>query len=288
MNRRQDRVGTDEPRRDLGRLALGIAVVLGFTAVAILATIVLAAAFDVDFDDLSRDPTSVFKGPEYAGWLSNLVAVVWLVPATCALFTAAVLRSARRSGAPMFLTAGLLGAVMAADDIFLGHEFLDGAIGLPTLVLPVIYGIGVVAFGLVFHRALGLDLLLLALAAVCWTAAVVIVEITARHGQLLPTALKLTGVGFWALLVVRLAFAALRTTPAEPEPEPDPEPAPTRVAEPVRPAPPSPAQSSPAPAPPAPSLADAETQRLPITAPAEPRPGRHARHSRDDDGQHGG
>ena len=202
---------TDKSRRDWRWLALGAGAVLALTAVAIVATIGLAAAFDVRFDALSRDPTSVYKGPVYAGWFSNLVTLLWQVPATCALLAAVVLRATRRAGAAMFLTAGLIGAVLAADDLFLIHELLAESVRLPDLVLPILYGIAVVAFMIVFRRALGTaGIALVAVALLLWTASIGSVVATQQHGQVLASALKLAGVGFWALLILRLAFVALR------------------------------------------------------------------------------
>jgi len=202
---------TDKPLRDWRWLALGAGAVLVLTVVAVLATVGLAWAFDVRFDALSRDPTSVYKGPVYAGWFSNLVTLLWQVPATCALLAAAVLRSIRRPGAGMFLVAGLIGVVLAADDLFLIHEFLSEAIRLPDLVLPVLYGIAVLAFAVVFRRGLGTSgIALVAVALLCWTGSIVMVVVTQRHGQIAVSAAKLAGVGFWTLLILRLAFVALR------------------------------------------------------------------------------
>jgi hypothetical protein len=216
---------TDKPLRDWRWLALGAGAVLALTVVAILATIGLAWAFDVDFDDLSRDPTSVYKGPVYAGWFSNLVTLLWQVPVTCALLAAVVLRATRRAGAAMFLTAGLIGAVLAADDLFLIHEFLAESVRLPDLVLPILYGIAVVAFMIVFRGRLGTaGIALVAVALLLWTASIGSIVATQQHGQVLASALKLAGVGFWALLILRLAFVALRDLAgAAPEEDQEPE-----------------------------------------------------------------
>ena len=201
---------TAKPPRDVRGIALGVGAVLVVTAVAVAATFGLAVAFDVDFDALSRDPTTVYKGPVYAGWFSNLVVLLWQVPATCALLTAAVLRSTRRGGAPMFLAAGLLTAVLAVDDLFLIHESLAEAIRLPQLVLPVVYGVAVGAFAWVFRRGLGTGIVFLALALACWTGSVAVAVFANQHGQLVVSAAKFAGVGFWTLLIVRLAMTALR------------------------------------------------------------------------------
>jgi hypothetical protein len=216
---------TDKPLRDWRWLALGAGAVLAVTVVAVLATVGLASAFGVEFRALSRDPTEVYKGPVYAGWFSNLVTLLWQVPATCALLAAAVLRSARRAGAGMFLAAGLIGAVLAADDLFLIHESLAEAVRLPVLVLPILYGTAVVMFTVVFRRGLGsTGIALVAVALLCWTGSIVLVVVTQQHGQIAASAAKLAGVGFWALLIVRLAVVALRGAPAaeeEPDDEPD-------------------------------------------------------------------
>ena len=107
----------------------------------------------VDAADLLRDPLAVaeLKGANcckvYYGLVSNTGVVLWMACSAVCLFSAAVLAQSRGLAPETiaFTAAGLFTGFLGADDLFLVHENVLPAFGIPQ---PVTYGVyGLIACG---------------------------------------------------------------------------------------------------------------------------------------------
>lgn len=107
-------------------------------AVAVLALLVVAAVLaDVPVEQLTRDPIATAEVSALTGVASNLGALAWMAGATTCLFTALVIaRDGARTELRRFLVwAGLLTALLCADDLFLLHESIGAALDVSERVI---------------------------------------------------------------------------------------------------------------------------------------------------------
>lgn len=197
----------DELRSLVTGAALVVLVVLAVTAVAYA----FAARMGVPFEDLSRDPTAVFDGPTYVGYYANLTILWWQVPATAAVLASVVLRRAgRREVSAMLLVAGLITAVMAADDFFLVHELVSARTGLPQSAAAVVYLVAIVGWALRYRHRLGLNLVLVAVVLAFWSMSAALDSmLDIEVSFVVEDGAKLLGVALWSLVLVRIVVVEL-------------------------------------------------------------------------------
>lgn len=201
------------PAGTLRSAVTGAAVAVAVVGVVTVAVYGIAALKDTAFRQFSRDPAAALDGPLYTGYYSNMVIVIWLVAATVPLFGALLLREAGRPGPARFLlVAGLLTAAMGLDDLFLLHEAVYPALGVPQDLVFVVYAVVTAVFAWRFRHRLGPPgLLLVAAAYACWGFSVALdatlhlqAPITVEDG------VKAAGVAVWALLLLRHTHVELR------------------------------------------------------------------------------
>ncbi len=121
---------------------------------ALLSAVVVVGAASlqpwVDPADLLRDPLAVaeLKGPAcckvYDGLVSNLGVILWMACAAICIFSGGLLAADRQFVAgygKFLLAAGLFSGFLGFDDLFLVHENVLPAFGIPQ---PITYG----AYGL--------------------------------------------------------------------------------------------------------------------------------------------
>lgn len=194
-----------------GAALIAIAIVL---AVIMLAGIgVLAGKWTLA--QVTRDPSSEFGFPIYAGFVSEFGFVGWVITATATAFAAA-LRPERRQ---LLLTACLLSALLGLDDRFTLHEALLPRIGIPEMLVYLVYAallLRVLWQLLPTRRRLKLPLLAIALA--CFAASLIIdaaVEFDPGTSLFLEDMAKFAGIVFWATFWLRYSADALRVPAAE-------------------------------------------------------------------------
>jgi hypothetical protein len=102
---------------------LGLFAVLAGSVVVMLGGWLMASVVDRELAFLTREPQSALKGAWYAGAVSNLGAVLWMVGITACGLAWLVERAKGRREGPL-LAATLLLALLGADDFFLLHEGL--------------------------------------------------------------------------------------------------------------------------------------------------------------------
>jgi len=108
---------------------------------------------------LTRDPYWAAKVPPYFGYVSLVGSTLWLagslVAVTTALACRAVLgeRLRDRPMSRMLLAGGLLGAVMAVDDVLLFHDAGADFLRIPEVLFHVVYGAGAAALLIGCRRA---------------------------------------------------------------------------------------------------------------------------------------
>ena len=166
MTMRSDDQGADlgfdgiAPGADLSsQLRLSLVLLLA----PALFMVALVAQPWLDPAELLRDPLAVAElNPStcckvYYGAVSNMGVMIWMGGAAVCLFTAAVVFTKRNlSGTVIFLLAGgLFTGFLAVDDLFLVHENVLPAFGVPQ---PVTYG-AYAALGLVYLLVCGQEIL---------------------------------------------------------------------------------------------------------------------------------
>ena len=133
--------------------------IIWFLALVPATFLILGAAFQpwIDPADLFRDPLAVaeLKGAAcckvYDGAISSLGIIGWMTPAAISLFAAGVLLSSAQKpqgSVLFFIYAGLFTAFLGSDDLFLVHENVLPAFGVPELATYGAYaliGIGYLA-----------------------------------------------------------------------------------------------------------------------------------------------
>ncbi len=202
-------------RGELRFNAVGAAlVVLAGTAVTGLAALA-AQRLDIEFSDLSRDPAAVVGAPPYTGWFANITVLVWLIPASVALFTALLTRRAgEREATRMLLTVGLISLVMVGDDFFQGHEILQYNLGLPGVAVFATYTVAALCWAWWFRRRLGVHVLTVLAAMGCWgVSATIDTLLSASAPYVIEDGAKLVGVALWTFMVVRVAFVEIANVP---------------------------------------------------------------------------
>lgn len=209
-------VGQSDVGQSDVRLGLRVhLVVLAAAAVVLGAMAVFAAVADVPGGVLSREPQITLEGPLYAGVLSNLGALVWMVGVVLALvgWSSATSRQDRT----MFLAGAAVGAVLLVDDFFLVHDFIEGRQPGPLEQWPLaVYFLAAVVMVVVNREALG---------SLAVTGLVVALGFLALSGmldkffndldQLVEDGFKFVGIATWAT-VWTLRAQPWRLRPAEP------------------------------------------------------------------------
>ncbi len=140
-------------RQDLERGVVIHLVVIAVGMVVLFATALFAAAVGVDGSFLSREPQVALDGPLYAGTLSNLGALVWMLGAVMAFVGFATTSNRREQ--QMFLAGGTLGLVLLADDFFMLHDWVSGRSQAVEQVLILSYLLALVAIVVRFRAELG-------------------------------------------------------------------------------------------------------------------------------------
>jgi hypothetical protein len=118
-----------------------------FSATIIAAgTIYLAAdILDVPVKILTRDPYRAAKVPPYFAYFSLLGSTVWLIAGTATLMTGIISRKILRcrlsdvSSYRIIVLGGIIGLVMALDDILLFHDAFADALGIPEILFHLFY-----------------------------------------------------------------------------------------------------------------------------------------------------
>ncbi|MCP3854264.1 MAG: hypothetical protein GY745_16350 [Actinomycetia bacterium] len=121
--------------------------------IVLLATLIFSRVVGVDGSFLTREPQVALDGKLYAGALSNLGAVIWMLAAVFAFvgwMTASDIDERR-----MFLAGGVIGSVLLADDFFLLHDWVSGRSQLVEYVMIGSYLVAVVVLVAVYRWQLG-------------------------------------------------------------------------------------------------------------------------------------
>lgn len=107
--------------------AIVAALVSGFVACAIL--IAARVYLDARPEVLLRDPAALLGVPVYSGFFSYVGIGLLCSTSAIALFVGSLVRHSRR----LFLFVGGFSAWLAIDDLFLLHEAVGPALGVPEL-----------------------------------------------------------------------------------------------------------------------------------------------------------
>ena len=192
---------------------------LQVTGAAIAVGLVLVAAFyaaDASSEvrsvaDFTRDPTHVAGIPWWAGAISRVTNLGWVVAATAALLSR---RDATATHRRPLLLFGSLCAVIALDDTLLLHEEVLPSLGLPEEPFLVLYVVLGLALGIIWIRSLWRTVVGLAFfAGAAMLAASVFVDAFLARVIVEDTA-KLIGAVAWVFCGV-WAHADLSAAPTE-------------------------------------------------------------------------
>lgn len=189
----------------------------------LLAVAVVQTATPLSY--LTKDPLTVAEmAPAaccrvYYGAISNIGILLWCVAAAVCLFTALILWLADAKStdagrfAPALLAAGLFSGWMTLDDLFLVHENVLPALGIPQKLVYVIYALITMAY-LAFARRLilGGRLVMFACAIGLLTLSVGVDVVATSEGfmhVLIEDGAKLIGIAAWAAFHIEVAASVL-------------------------------------------------------------------------------
>lgn len=198
--------------------ALVLALAAGVLVLAVSAA--AASALDISFGDLSREPQAVLRAPWYLGAVSGIGVLVWWGGAVACLFAGATRDDRLR--APLLAT-GALGALLAADDLFLIHErALPDDVGVPQNAVLGVYGLLALAYAWRFRAfLLRTDVILLGAAVALFAASLAIDVVAGRYGfdddvRLPEDGTKLLAIVVWSTWAWRAAAAAALSSGSAP------------------------------------------------------------------------
>ncbi len=131
-----------------------------FSSALLAAGAMYAAAelLDVPVKVLTRDPYRAAEVPPYFAYFSLLGSTIWLIAGTATLTTAVVaarvLGCRLRDAGPyrLVLLGGMIGLLMALDDILLFHDAVARAIGIPEILFLLFYILAIGAM-ILYSRA---------------------------------------------------------------------------------------------------------------------------------------
>ena len=122
-----------------------------FTAVIGAGAIYGVADFvDVPVKILTRDPYQAAKVPWYFAYFSLLGSTIWLIAGSATLMTGIIARKLLRcqlsdvSTYRIIILGGIIGLIMALDDILLFHDKLVDRFGTPEILFHLFYLIFIV------------------------------------------------------------------------------------------------------------------------------------------------
>lgn len=170
--------------------------------------------------DLLRDPLAVAEMTDncckvYFGAVSNLGIVLWMAGASVCLFAAAVIVTADRSDvmARFLLAGGLLTGFLGFDDLFLIHENVLPAFGVPEIVTYGAYGLLGLGYLVFFRRQVFANRFAMFGAAGALLAVSVtidwVIHSDAAWRILLEDGAKITGIAGWTAFHAIAAWTAL-------------------------------------------------------------------------------
>ncbi len=200
----------EQGSRRLTLALLGVA--WAAAALVLLVTSAAGIVLDRSFGDFSRDAVVVLDGPAYVGFLSNVGAVAWSLGCGACLVAVLVLDGEPRRA---LACGGLLTAVLLADDVFLIHEgYLEGSLGLPTIVVPALYAALALAYIVVFRGFLRRHDLWLLLLAGGFLALSAVIDVWFEEDSrfLAEDGTKLVGIFTWTTFFVAATVIELRSS----------------------------------------------------------------------------
>lgn len=111
----------------------------------------VADILDVPVKILTRDPYRAAKVPPYFAYFSLLGSTIWLLAGAATLMTGIIawkLLRCRLSDVSTYriiVLGGIIGLVMALDDILLFHDAFARAVGIPEILFHLFYFIFIVS-----------------------------------------------------------------------------------------------------------------------------------------------
>ncbi len=128
-------------------------LVLLVSAMLLCAVFVMMVWKDIPSGSLTRDPSTVFDGQLYIGFLSQIGIFFWAAAASICLFSAQVafFKSTDSETPKFFLYSGLLSLLLGFDDVFLLHEHFFPFLGIPEHAVYVGYAGCMLLYVFRFH-----------------------------------------------------------------------------------------------------------------------------------------
>ena len=204
-------------RSDPLRPASFRAIALTFLAPLLLLAIVSYVAHlkHVNIGLLLHDPSALALLPFYAGFITKVGIMIWVITAAVNLFSYSVLpESVRKSDAGRYLLAsGALSLMLGLDDSFQVHEVIAPHLfGIPEVVVLGTYAllsawILIRARGTVWAAWDGL----LAGAVACFIGSIVVDQLLQQSAtEMIEESFKFVGINLWGAFHLRLALTLVR------------------------------------------------------------------------------
>ncbi len=180
----------------------------------------LALQSVVPVAELLRDPLAVAQQvsdccESHYGFVSNMGAMIWFAGAAVCLFAAACLAvlGGRLRKVCFFAVAGLFTGLLGADDLFLLHDHVLPAVGVPQMAIYGLYGLFALGFlGLCLREIFAHSGWLFLTAGFLLAGSIAIdqaIESEASWRILLEDGLKFAGLWSWVVYFTARALAAV-------------------------------------------------------------------------------
>ena len=123
--------------------------IAAFSAAIISAVVIYVSAdiLDISVKTLTRDPYRAAQVPAYFAYFSLVGSSIWLITGTATLTTALIAHKtlgcsiSDSSVYRIILLGGIIGLIMALDDIWLFHDAVADQLGIPEILFHLFYAI---------------------------------------------------------------------------------------------------------------------------------------------------
>jgi hypothetical protein len=182
---------------------------LTMLSTVMLVLIVIEKYGDLQVGILTRDPNAVANQPFYYGIASQLGSILWFVVVAIVFFTIALVRQADvdKRYIPFLQYSGLLSLLLGLDDLLMLHEqFFPLVLGVPELLIVMIYMVLIGSLLLFFYRTIRQTEYIYLLLALCLWGFSCCVDGLYFSKYLVEDGAKLLGLLAWTVYYVRFCF----------------------------------------------------------------------------------
>lgn len=192
-----------------------------FSATIIAAGVIYGVAdiLDVPVKILTRDPYRAAEVPSYFAYFSLLGSTIWLIAGTATLMTGIIAWKILRcrlsdvSTYRIIVLGGIIGLIMALDDILLFHDAFADAVGIPEILFHLFYIIFIVSMILYSKDVIRLTPWIILLTALSCFGLSSVIDLWHSPPKVLHQSedvFKFCGIVLWAFYFLHVSWAFVK------------------------------------------------------------------------------